>query len=133
MIVQRLDWIDALKSILIIIVIWGHLIQYYSGETEFWENSIWEIIYSFHMPLFIFISGYFFKNKPNLIESLKTKAIQLLLPGLTCAIILYIKSSHLNNIQLIDIKHIFESACMNLWYLKTLFICLLGGVHIFQI
>jgi len=132
MIVQRLDWIDALKSILIIIVIWGHLIQYYSGETEFWENSIWEIIYSFHMPLFIFISGYFFKNKPNLIESLKTKAIQLLLPGLTCAIILYIKSSHLNNIQLIDIKHIFESACMNLWYLKTLFICLLGGYIFFR-
>lgn len=132
MTIQRLDWIDALKSILIIMVIWGHLIQYYSGKTEFWETSIWKIIYSFHMPLFIFISGYFFKNKSNLLHTLEIKTTQLLLPGLTCAIILYIKNTSFNHIQLIDIKHIFESASLNLWYLKTLFICLLGGYIFFR-
>lgn len=129
---QRLEWIDALKCFLITIVIWGHLIQYYSGKVHFWENPIWEIIYSFHMPLFIFISGYLFKNKSNLSNSIRIKTIQLLLPGLTCATILYIKDVDLNQIKLIDIKHIFESSCLNLWYLKVLFICLMGGYIFFR-
>lgn len=124
---QRQEWIDALKCFLIIIVIWGHLIQYYSGISKFWERPIWEMIYSFHMPLFIFISGYLFKNKSHLSQALKTKAIQLLLPGLTCAIIIYLKDMEIGKVQLIDIKHIFESAFLNLWYLKALFGCILGG------
>lgn len=128
---NRLEWADSLKCFLIIIVVWGHLIQYYSGLNIFWESRIWEIIYSFHMPLFIFISGYFFRNKTNWKDLFKTKSLQLLLPGFSCAIIVYLINCGLDDIQWLDMKHIVESACLNFWFLKTLFVCLLLGIAFF--
>lgn len=50
---KRLDWIDCLKGLGIILVVWGHLNL---------PRAVEIIIYSFHMPLFFFISGYLFKN-----------------------------------------------------------------------
>jgi len=47
---------DNLKFILIFLVVFGHLIEI-TGIT-----SIYKIIYMFHMPMFIFISGYFTKD-----------------------------------------------------------------------
>ena len=54
-------YIDLIKGIAIITVIIGHLIQYTSvGNFNFYENYIYKFIYSFHMPLFMLISGYLF-------------------------------------------------------------------------
>lgn len=50
---------DSLKFILIYLVVLGHLI----GSSIFIERYIKIFIYTFHMPLFVFISGYFSKNK----------------------------------------------------------------------
>lgn len=53
---QRDLTIDTLKGFLIILVILGHLIgslNVYGGD------KIWNFIYTFHMPLFVLISGYF--------------------------------------------------------------------------
>ena len=50
--------IDAVKGILIVLVIVGHLLL---GSLD--ENIIRFIIYSFHMPAFIFISGYLLNVK----------------------------------------------------------------------
>lgn len=49
--------IDFLKGILILLVIIGHITL---GELE--DSLLRYIIYSFHMPLFIGISGYLFSN-----------------------------------------------------------------------
>lgn len=52
---NRIAYIDALRGFAILLVIVGHLIQFnYSSGIE---NPIFNIIYSFHMPLFFFISG----------------------------------------------------------------------------
>ena len=52
---NRLIYIDALRGFAMLLVIVGHLIQFnYSTGIE---NPIFNIIYSFHMPLFFFISG----------------------------------------------------------------------------
>ncbi len=50
---------DNIKAMLIILVVVGHLLELFlkSGNVK----TIYKIIYSFHMPLFIFISGYFAK------------------------------------------------------------------------
>ena len=53
---ERDDRIDSIKGFLIILVILGHIIGS-CGEGETCEN-VWQIIYVFHMPLFILISGY---------------------------------------------------------------------------
>lgn len=55
---------DLAKALLMFLVIWGHCIQFiqYSagiGDLSFWESPIFKGIYLFHMPLFMFISGYF--------------------------------------------------------------------------
>lgn len=58
-------YIDFLKGIAILCVIYGHCLQYGSGadflqQELYWDNVVMKIIYSFHMPLFIAISGYLF-------------------------------------------------------------------------
>lgn len=52
---SRIDSVDVLRGIAILLVVAGHAIQY-SGISK--DNVIFEMIYSFHMPLFFFISGY---------------------------------------------------------------------------
>lgn len=53
----RDEHIDLIKGFAIILVVFGHAIQYLLGEAM--DNSIvFRVIYSFHMPLFIWVSGY---------------------------------------------------------------------------
>ena len=58
--VERNIIFDAIKAFAIGLVVYGHSIQYLSGCT--WDNEIFRIIYTFHMPLFFMISGYFFSS-----------------------------------------------------------------------
>ena len=59
---QRNTYLDLCKGIAILLVILGHSIQYGMGEgyEGYWENPVFRFIYSFHMPLFMLISGYLF-------------------------------------------------------------------------
>ncbi len=50
--------IDNLKGILIFTVVLGHLLELIMGVK--WTKYIYEFIYSFHMPFFVFLSGYFY-------------------------------------------------------------------------
>lgn len=51
---NRISKIDALKGVLIILVILGHVLP---GTLD--ENPIRGVIYYFHMPLFLAINGFF--------------------------------------------------------------------------
>lgn len=48
--------LDALKGFAILLVVLGHSIQWHVKDFD--NNILFRIIYSFHMPLFMFISGY---------------------------------------------------------------------------
>ena len=63
---------DNARAILIFLVVLGHLLQPYTSEDKFLQ-ALYLLIYSFHMPTFLFISGYFAKNldKPNYLEKLQ--------------------------------------------------------------
>lgn len=52
---ERLISIDIAKGICIILVVIGH---YHPENSPAWYNALIDIIYSFHMPLFMFASGY---------------------------------------------------------------------------
>lgn len=52
---ERDNRLDSIKGLLIILVILGHVIGT-CGAGELCED-VWQIIYLFHMPLFIIISG----------------------------------------------------------------------------
>lgn len=54
---QRLIWADSLKGWLMLLVILGHAIQETLGA-DCDSNHVWNLIYSFHMPAFMAISGW---------------------------------------------------------------------------
>lgn len=54
---RRILYLDYIKAFAIILVIIGHVLQYMIWPSDFDEHYIWNFIYSFHMPLFMFISG----------------------------------------------------------------------------
>lgn len=55
---------DVVRGFAIITVVIGHCIQIGNGEAynvgqEFWNNKVYQFIYSFHMPLFMLLAGWF--------------------------------------------------------------------------
>lgn len=56
-IMERLVYVDLLKGIAIILVVMGHMFEPY---TDWLHSPINQMIYSVHMPLFIFLSGFVF-------------------------------------------------------------------------
>lgn len=54
----RLLWADSLKGWLMILVVFGHAMQAVMSDGCF-HNHLWNMIYSFHMPAFMTVSGYF--------------------------------------------------------------------------
>lgn len=66
---MRDERFDSLKFVLIILVCWGHLIQIdknaFSGETI----ALYKLIYTFHVPLFAFVSGFFTNSNKDYSKS----------------------------------------------------------------
>ena len=85
---KRMAWIDIAKGIAIILVVFGHVIT--NGQSsDLLHLPVWTIIhntiYSFHMPLFFFISGYLQKHckredNKMIAKALFRKEICLLIP-----------------------------------------------------
>lgn len=51
---ERVGYIDSLRGFAILIVVVGHLIQF--NYNAFLESKLFNIIYSFHMPLFFLLA-----------------------------------------------------------------------------
>ena len=68
------DYFDNVKGLLIFTVVLGHAFEYYT-KTSGAMRFVHTIVYSFHMPLFIFISGYFSKN----VDKARSKVLERLL------------------------------------------------------
>jgi fucose 4-O-acetylase-like acetyltransferase len=58
---ERNVFFDNVKGFLIFLVVLGHVLEKYYMQNSF-LYVLWVGIYSFHMPLFIYVSGYFSKN-----------------------------------------------------------------------
>lgn len=124
---DRILYIDRLKGFGIFLVVFGHVIQY--NMTNFTENSVFEAIYSFHMPFFFFLSGYI-ADKTTIIDSiqdffpfLKKKAISLLIPFFSWALVFkYFFTSDLD-LTIQSFIGILSNQIVNpgLWFLLMLF------------
>lgn len=119
-------FIDYLKGIAILLVLVGHCVQYGSGAAflendEYWNNIVMKVIYSFHMPLFIAISGYLFwfsvKNN-GVFNSIKKRVARLLPVCLTWAIILSFVD--FTKGEFAGVKHTAYYFLTDFWFMWTI-------------
>ena len=83
---KRVNYIDIARGIAIILMVIGHVIQ------KGWKRNV---IFSFHMPFFIIVSGMFHKDK-SLKDTIKNIFSKLILPYISCTLIVNIISSIIN-------------------------------------
>ena len=81
----RLDWIDAWKGVLIVLVVAGHVCGGLSHVCEGWAKAACEIcykmIYFFHMPAFFWIAGLCWRTRDDSFAAFaKRRARRLLVP-----------------------------------------------------
>lgn len=116
--------LDALKMVLIVLVIFGH-VPLMDGlldigipnSYDFFTHHAMAGIYAFHMPLFILISGYFSKHKPikkQFLGSLKLLKLYAIFQIIDLLIVYFIGNEKIS-IQ----KCLYP--CFALWYLLCLF------------
>lgn len=72
---KRLDWADYAKFIGITLMLLGH--------NELGNHLLFDWIYTFHMPLFFILAGYFTSSKQlNYRQFIRKNANQLIVPYL---------------------------------------------------
>lgn len=125
----RIPYLDFLKFFAIASVLLGHSVEQITGN-DFWDNPIWSFIYTYHMPLFMLLCGYFFGSslKLPLGELAKKKFVQLVIPSISAFIIMYafVALTGFNPCpELMDFSWFgFFNA---VWFLKCVFFCYLIG------
>lgn len=119
---KRILYLDFAKAIAITLVCIGHSTRLVDLRSPSVLNQ-W--IYSFHMPLFMFLSGFFSINAFNKPFKffIKDKVAQLLIPVFVVSFftsIVYIV------LQLPDVYSLVRNEAIGgLWFLRTLFLCYL--------
>ena len=136
---EKLSYITLLQAFGIICVLLGHSVHLFSSLGWYFHNAptntvcdiIHHVIYSFHMPLFIFLSGYlFYKRKKDnfkIIDYIKKRIKRLILPFFAVGFLYYIPIFYVVNPQnqnLIQIINDFITLnfCGPFWFLITLFL-----------
>lgn len=105
---------DNYKALLIILVVVGHFVEIASGDNSFLYAMKW-IIFSFHMPAFIFISGYFSQKKYP-VDKLFQK---LIVPYLIFELLYYLLYTYVTHK---DTELYLLYPKFSLWYLMALFV-----------
>lgn len=131
---KRITYIDICKCLAIFFVVWGHIVQ---PETERYNFELITLlrssVYSFHMPLFFFLSGFCFSvDKYNSFkEFFLKKAKGILLPGYVGMMISLVYHSFVNGydyisylvnpIRIIKTVFWFNDGDLVYWFLGALF------------
>lgn len=119
----RHDWIDVAKGYGILLVMLGHLNP----------GVLKPYIYSFHVPLFFFLSGYVFNTKRKFTDFFTRKCKGILLPYFSFGLIIIafqqihgqltgeytFTLQHLTN-KLMDL--FTQRRCWDLWFISSLFL-----------
>ena len=115
---RRTDWIDMAKGYGILGVIIGHIAT--PGIT------VW--IYTFHIPMFFFLSGYLFKTNYSFDNFLKRRVKSLLIPYFCLSVpvlfheLVYSKglSFGWNDVCSEGMKVVFQERYTPLWFISSL-------------
>lgn len=129
-------WIDYTKMFACILVVLGHLLQGLNKANIEWNENLYSyintFIYIFHMPLFMYLSGYLYKKYTKIkdwkeyFKFIKKKLINLGIPYvvfyLAYVLINMMFSSSVNSQKGIqDILNILTNPVPPFWFLYALF------------
>lgn len=140
---KREPFFDLLKGFTILLVVLGHCIQEGSGasfsaQSLYFQDRLYQFIYSFHMPLFMMVSGYLSWGSiekavsgKERVALIKRRAKVLLTPVFFWTGVEYLRNFMLNPSEeaakgpvKILISY-FYNALSNLWFLWAVFWCFL--------
>ena len=117
-------YLNVIKGIAIVLMIWGHCIQYCAMYCfDYFENGVHQFIYSFHMPLFMLVSGYlfFFSFEKRDLKTLLIHRTQGMLQPIVFGSVLNLLLMELPTALLYGYLNIFNGKLLNslysLWFL----------------
>ena len=127
--------IDIAKGIAIILVVYGHVIEHSMTPLffqNFFQNPVFKLIYTFHMPLFVFISGYLMAgslSRHSIDDVFKSRFKSLFIPFVVLAALCAILTTVLNIVfgnhaARVDIVGDLANQLFfkpSVWFLLTLF------------
>lgn len=113
---QRDYLYDNIKGILIILVVICHFLGYAMTKSDEITRSFIIFIYYFHMPLFIFISGYFSKDP----DRAQSSAFRNLFMVYLVAQVFWVIFKYLTNGSTHYIEHFLDPGYA-IWYIVSLF------------
>ncbi len=83
---KRIEYIDIAKGIGILLVVMGH------NDFALVSPFFYKFIYAFHMPLFFFVSGMFFKSDVPFLKLLRRRFDSLLKPYIVITLLIFFMS-----------------------------------------
>ena len=144
MVKKKINWLLILQAWAMLWVVIGHAFLGKHNEGPEWETMLGNIAYSFHMSLFMLVSGWLFyltRLKHNEItpplwpynKIVKDKALRLLLPGFVFSLVAFAlklafpgEMSRQTGVSLSEIAHAYlypyDNPFRELWFIVTLFV-----------
>lgn len=118
---NRIIFLDLAKFFAIVCVCIGHV---YAMTSLQYDSGLNRCIYSFHMPLFMLLCGFFSGSSLSLNAGvfLKKKAVALLLPALSFTVLSCITITCFGGAN--KARYVSE-AIGGMWFLRTVFFCYL--------
>jgi len=133
---KRIEYIDIARGIGILLVVLGH------NDFGYISSFGYKLIYSFHMPLFFFLSGYFLNTSISFLDYFKKRFNSLLKPYLFTIFLIYFASISFEKMSFkTAIQRITKSLYgaghyidwVQLWFLPHLFVVSLYAFLFFMI
>lgn len=116
---KRIEYIDIAKGIAILLVVVGHTLCYglYGFEYAWKQSKLMQFIYSFHMPLFMFLSGLV-----SVTAVQKSEILQDVVKRLRALIVPFLVIGAIYSMCLYGNLHfIYDEMKFGYWYLWVLF------------
>jgi len=122
---QRDVYVDVLKGFAILLVVLGHSVQAYVSGGRFDDNILFRLIYSFHMPLFMFLCGAAaaYSSRPMNLDFIKRKFLMLVVPFVAWYLVGYFLTGAQHTMAFSGYIHqVVVSPDYGLWFLWVLFL-----------
>ena len=136
---EKISFISTARVIGILLVVFGHSYPFGVYIPRFlWDVQVW--VYQFHMPLFIFLSGYLLaKTRRSIGDYVGNRAVKLLVPYLALSLAAYVPKvmvqSLLNDSAELSLGYLLrtelvprENVWGHFWYIPVVFFLGCAGI-----